>query len=214
MRPVARASARRSCSAFSATSRCAFSAAFTLNASTARAMLPTSSLRASPGSTTLKLPAASSRMLWVSAVIGLEIERARKKAISPPKTSVNAPMISWILTVRPIEPSVKTRASSNDCLQLRASLGGRRLHLFGLRRDLVEIEIAHLLLKLDVGFRGGRIVVQRNLELADPRPHRLRAAGSLERRDRFRGLGDFARPGSPRPWDQASPACANWRPAR
>ena len=60
---------------------------------------------------TPKLPAANSRMLRVSAVIGLETERARKKAIKPPISRVSAAMISWIVTVLAIELSVDVRAS-------------------------------------------------------------------------------------------------------
>ena len=53
-------------------------------------------------------------MLWVSAVIGLETPRARKKAIKPPISRVNAAMISWIVTVLAIELSVAVRASPKD----------------------------------------------------------------------------------------------------
>ena len=60
------------------------------------------------------MPAAISRMLWVSAVIGLETPRARKKAIKPPISRVNAAMISWIVTVLAIELSVAVRASPKD----------------------------------------------------------------------------------------------------
>ena len=50
-------------------------------------------------------------MLCVSAVIGLETPRARKKAIKPPTSRVSAAMISWIVTVVAIELSVEFRAS-------------------------------------------------------------------------------------------------------
>ena len=49
-----------------------------------------------PGSTTAKLPSASSLMLLVRAVIGFETDRAVKKAIKPPISRVNAPMISGL----------------------------------------------------------------------------------------------------------------------
>jgi len=55
-------------------------------------------------------------MLLVSAVIGLEIPRARKKAMRPPTSKVSAAMISWMVIVRAIELSAAVRASAKaDC---------------------------------------------------------------------------------------------------
>ena len=51
----------------------------------------------------------------------------------------------------------------------------------------------HLLLVLDVGLRRRRIVVQRHLELSDPRAHGLRSAGGFECRNHLGSLADFAR---------------------
>jgi hypothetical protein len=78
-------------------------------------------------------------------------------------------------------------------LQLNARLLGGRLHRFGLRRDLVDVEIAHLLLVLNIGFRRRGVVHQHGLELPDPGTQRLPTGGAFERRDRFRSLADLAR---------------------
>ena len=102
-------------------------------------------------------------------------------------------MISWIVTVLAIEFSVDVRASLEGRLQLSARLRGGGLHLFDLRRDLVDVQLVYLLLVLDEGFRRRSIFVQQYLELADPGAQRLRSAGGFECRDDLGSLADFAR---------------------
>jgi len=67
------------------------------------------------------------------------------------------------------------------------------LHFLDLRRDLIDLQVSDLLLMFDV--RLGRLGIRREryLELADPRSHRPRSAGSFKRRNRFRRLADVAR---------------------
>jgi hypothetical protein len=78
-------------------------------------------------------------MLCVSAVIGLETPRARKKAIKAPTSRVSAAMISWILTVVAIELSGRISRLAESLLQLSARFCDRDLHLLDRRRDLVDL---------------------------------------------------------------------------
>ena len=74
------------CASWAAASRSALTMACSLNSSTAPAISPISSLRPRPGSTTSKLPPASSRIALHIAVIGLEIPLPSSNAHTTPST--------------------------------------------------------------------------------------------------------------------------------
>ena len=79
---------------FASASRFAFSAAFTLKASTALAMLPTSSLRLRPGSSTPKFALGQLvHALGQEPVIGLDTDRAIRNAMRPPTSNTSPPTI-------------------------------------------------------------------------------------------------------------------------
>ncbi len=90
------------CASWAAASRSALAMACTLNSSTALAISPSSSLRPRPGSTTSKLPAASSRIALHIAVIGREMPLPRKNARIQPSRKPPAASIRISRSVSPM----------------------------------------------------------------------------------------------------------------
>ena len=90
------------CASCVAASRSALATACTLNSSTAPAISPSSSLRPRPGSTTSKLPAASSRIALHIAVIGREMPLPSRNAQTQPSTKPPAASIRISCSVSPM----------------------------------------------------------------------------------------------------------------
>ena len=155
------------CASWVAASRSARATACTLNSSTALAISPSSSLRPRPGSTTSKLPAASSRIALHIAVIGREMPLPRKKAQTQPSRK---PPAARIRISRSVSPMVGVRFGFEPLLigqQVRLHRpralvdGGGRFRHF--QRQLVD-----LLGIIDQ--LGERLLVffQENRDLLDP----------------------------------------------
>ena len=100
------------CASCAAASRSALAMACSLNSSTAPAISPSSSLRPSPGSTTSKLPPASSRIALHIAVIGRAIPLPSISASNPP--SMKPPAAS-IATSRSVSRTVMSDSFSSRC---------------------------------------------------------------------------------------------------
>ena len=126
-----------------AASRSALAIACILNSSTAPAISPSSSLRPRPGSTTSKLPPASSRIALHIAVIGREMPLPSSSASTPPSRKPPAASIRIRRSVSPIGRvrfrfrAVADRTSRSAFIAL-APLHDRRRRLGHLADQLVD----------------------------------------------------------------------------
>ena len=140
------------CASCVAASRSALATACILNSSTAPAISPSSSLRPRPGSTTSKLPAASSRIALHIAIIGREMPLPSRKAQTQPSRKPPTASIR-------IRRSVSTIGASDfgfepllvghqlrlhgagalvDCVGRLAHFGDQPLDLLAVRDQLVS----------------------------------------------------------------------------
>ena len=121
---------------WAAASRSALAIACILNSSTAPAISPSSSRRPRPGSTTSKLPPASSRIALHIAIIGREMPLPSTSASAAPSRK---PPAASITIRRSVSPMVASDSASSRCWSDRQV----RLHRAGALDDRAR-RIRHL----------------------------------------------------------------------